>query len=195
MRRVLLDTRRAGLPLLCGYRRSSDKSEGTAPRGDDRAPVADASKPSAAGAKEEYTIPTADILRAVKQRDFNAFQSHAVEIVQHTWKEEHSIPAVCLIFFLLTWYWASSSRRRIVRSCRATEARVKEEADQTLELVGTLVRKWRHDVQKADQQLQLILDKNSELTKDIDRMTAALRQCYVKVPAAKGGPAKVGAPE
>nr|AGN32915.1 hypothetical protein [Trypanosoma rangeli] len=195
MRRVLLDTRRAAIPLWYGYRRSSNKSEGRAPCDDGHPSVPEAAKLSEAGAKEEYTIPTADILRAVRQRDFNAFQSHAVDVVQHKWKEEHSIPAVCLIFFFLTWYWVSSSRRRVVRSCRATEAKVKEEADQTLELVNTLVRKWRKDVQKADQQLQLILDKNSELTKDIDRMTAALRQCYVKVPANKAGLAKAGASE
>ncbi|PBJ76365.1 hypothetical protein TcG_04453 [Trypanosoma cruzi] len=190
MRRVLLGTRVTGLPLWCGCRCSSGKTEGQTTRGDGHPPAAEASPPSAGEARGEYTIPTADILRAVKQRDFNAFQSHAADIVQHTWKEEHSIPAVCLLFFLITWYWASSSRRRVVRSCKATEAKVKEEADQTLTLVNTLVRKWRQDVQKADQQLQLILDKNSELTKDIDRMTAALRQCYVNVPATKGGPAK-----
>ncbi|KAH9600977.1 hypothetical protein LSM04_004831 [Trypanosoma melophagium] len=133
----------------------------------------------------EYSIPTADILRAVKQRDFNAIQTHAAEIVHHKWKEEHSIPALCLLFFLLTWYSVSSARRRAVRSCKATEAKVKEEAEQTLELVGRLVGKWREDVQRADQQLQLILDKNGELTKDIDRMTAALRQCYINTPVNK----------
>ncbi|RNF04017.1 hypothetical protein TraAM80_05467 [Trypanosoma rangeli] len=195
MRRVLLDARRASIPLWCGYRRSSNKSEGGASCDDRHPSVPEAAKPSEAGAKEEYTIPTADILRAVRQRDFNAFQSHAVGVVQQKWKEEHNIPAACVIFFFLTWYWMSSSRRRVVRSCRATEAKVREEADQTLEVVNTLVRKWRKDVQKADQQLQLILDKNSELTKDIDRMTAALRQCYVKVPVNKAGLAKAGASE
>ncbi|KEG14041.1 hypothetical protein DQ04_00661190 [Trypanosoma grayi] len=149
----------------------------------------------AAEVKEEYSIPTADILRAVKQRDFNAFQSHAVGIVHHKWKEEHNIPAVCLLILLVTWYSVSSARRRVVRSCKATEAKVKEEAEQTVELVGTLVRKWRQDIQRADQHLQLILDKNSELTKDIDRMTAALRQCYVNVPASKGAQAKESAQE
>ncbi|RHW72922.1 hypothetical protein DPX39_040046900 [Trypanosoma brucei equiperdum] len=134
--------------------------------------------------KEEYSIPTAEILDAVRRRDFSAVQSHAVGIAQHKWKEEHNIPAACVVLTLFTWFFASGCRRRAERACRATEARVEEEAEQMLELVNTLIRKWRQNVQRAEQQLQLILDKNGELTKDIDRMTSGLRQCYVDTRAA-----------
>ncbi|ORC84468.1 uncharacterized protein TM35_000441240 [Trypanosoma theileri] len=193
-------------PLWCICRCSSTKSGGADSNNnissssnnnksssEDKSPTNNSnstSPPSDVRKNNEYSIPTADILRAMKQRDFNAIQTHAAEIVHHKWKEEHSIPALCLLFFLLTWYSVSSARRRVVRSCKATEAKIKEEAEQTLELVGRLVGKWREDVQRADQQLQLILDKNGELTKDIDRMTAALRQCYINAPINKNIQAK-----
>ncbi|KAH8617699.1 hypothetical protein ERJ75_000351300 [Trypanosoma vivax] len=149
-------------------------------------PQASAPARSEAADKVKYTIPTAEIIEAVRRRDFSAVQSHAVGFAHNKWKEEHNIPAACLGFTLLTWLFVSSGRRRIKRACLVTEAKVAEEAEQTLDLVNTLVRNWRHEVQRAEQQLQLILDKNSELTKDIDRMTAALRQCYPSAPTPKG---------
>nr|CCC92483.1 unnamed protein product [Trypanosoma congolense IL3000] len=185
MHRGFLGPRLVSLAPRCVACRFTSSDANGAKTPADGATDVSAAKPDWSEKGESYSIPTAEILDAVKRRDFGAVQSHAVGIAQHKWKEEHNIPAACITLTVLTWFFASRSRRRAVRACRLTEARVEEEAEQTLELVNTLVRKWRNDVQRAEQQLQLILDKNGELTKDIDRMTSGLRQCYVDSRASK----------
>ncbi|EPY35715.1 hypothetical protein STCU_00959 [Strigomonas culicis] len=59
-------------------------------------------------------------------------------------------------------------------------ATIQEEADQTVERVGNLVKEWKKNMSKANEQMKKIIDKNSELTKDIDRMTTALRSCSIR---------------
>lgn len=148
----------------------------------------------------EYQIPTTKLIQAVRERDFNAVQTHAAGIVQNKWKDEYSVPAACLFILLVTWYWMSSTVRRVRRACSAAEAKVKEEAEQTKVYVNNLVSKWEEELRMADAKLQAILVKNGDLTKDIDRMTAALKQCSIRPTAMKHITATIetsadGAPE
>ncbi|EPY22218.1 hypothetical protein STCU_08292 [Strigomonas culicis] len=137
-------------------------------------------KQSSTEKKADYHFPTEDLLRAVKSGDFGKVQSHATELVQNKWRDEYSVPTACVVIFLVFWYWWAWTRRSIRRKCDAMRATIQEEADQTVERVGNLVKEWKKNMSKANEQMKKIIDKNSELTKDIDRMTTALRSCSIR---------------
>lgn len=134
---------------------------------------------AATPAEGPYHFPAKDVLNAMKAGDFGKVQNHATDLVQHKWKEEYSVPTACAVIFLVLWYWVAWSRRSIRRQCRQLEAAMELEASETVELVRSLTQKWRRDISKSNDQMQGIIDKNSALTGDIDRLTTALRSCTI----------------
>ncbi|TPP42461.1 Adaptor complexes medium subunit family protein [Leishmania donovani] len=133
---------------------------------------------------DAYRFPAGEVMDAVKKRDFNAMQTHATKLVQSQWKEEYNVPAACVVIFIVMWYWIAWTRRSIRRKCEATKASVKQQTDEMVEIVRNMTEKWKVDMSKANKQMQGIIDKNSELTRDIDRMTTALRSCSIRPTAA-----------
>ncbi|CAG9579490.1 conserved hypothetical protein [Leishmania major strain Friedlin] len=133
---------------------------------------------------DAYRFPADEVMDAVKKRDFNAMQTHATKLVQSQWKEEYNVPAACVVIFIVMWYWIAWTRRSIRRKCEATKASVKQQTDEMVEIVRNMTEKWKVDMAKANKQMQGIIDKNSELTRDIDRMTTALRSCSIRPTAA-----------
>jgi hypothetical protein len=127
-----------------------------------------------------YHFPTNEVIDAVKKRDFNAVQTHASRLVQSQWKEVYNVPAACIVVFVVMWYWIAWSRRSIRRKCEALKASTKQQTEEMVEVVRGMTEKWKTDMAKANQQMQGIIDKNSELTRDIDRMTTALRSCSIR---------------
>ncbi|KAK7197567.1 hypothetical protein NESM_000706900 [Novymonas esmeraldas] len=136
---------------------------------------------AAAGATAEvYRFPANEVMDAVKKRDFNAVQSHATRLVQSRWREEYNVPAACIIVFTVMWYWIAWTRRSVRRRCEATKASVHQQTEEMVEVVRSMTERWRGDMAKANTQMQGIIDKNSELTRDIDRLTTALRSCSIR---------------
>ncbi|KAG5471527.1 hypothetical protein LSCM1_01621 [Leishmania martiniquensis] len=133
---------------------------------------------------EAYRFPANEVMDAVKKRDFNAVQTHATRLVQSQWREEFNVPAACVVVFVVMWYWIAWTRRSIRRKCEAAKASVKQQTDEMVEMVRSMTEKWKGDMVKANRQMQGIIDKNSELTRDIDRMTTALRSCSIRPTAA-----------
>ncbi|CAJ1033378.1 hypothetical protein Q4I30_006470 [Leishmania utingensis] len=133
---------------------------------------------------DAYCFPADEVLDAVKKRDFSAVQTHATKLVQSQWREEYNVPAACVVVFFVMWYWIAWTRRSIRRKCEATEACVRQQTDEMVEIVRNMTEKWKYDMAKANRQMQGIIDKNSELTRDIDRMTTALRSCSIRPTAA-----------
>lgn len=131
-----------------------------------------------------YRFPADEVMDAVKKRDFNAMHTHATKLVQSQWREEYNVPAACVVIFIVMWYWIAWTRRSIRRKCEATKASVKQQTDEMVEIVRSMTEKWKADMAKANKQMQGIIDKNSELTRDIDRMTTALRSCSIRPTAA-----------
>lgn len=135
-----------------------------------------------------YQFPTNEVFDAVKKRDFNTVQTHASRLVQSQWKEAYNVPAACIVIFAVMWYWISWSRRSIRRKCETMKASTKQQTEEMVDIVRTMTEKWKTDMAKANQQMQGIIDKNSELTRDIDRMTTALRSCSIRPTAATAAP-------
>ncbi|GET91310.1 hypothetical protein, conserved [Leishmania tarentolae] len=129
---------------------------------------------------DAYRSHAGEVMDAVKKRDFNAMQTHATKLVQSQWKEEYNVPAACVFIFIVMWYWIAWTRRSIRRKCEATKACVKQQTDEMVAIVRSMTEKWKADMAKANKQMQGIIDKNSELTRDIDRMTTALRSCSIR---------------
>lgn len=140
-------------------------------------PAGAAGKSSGGG---DYKFPTTEVIDAVKKRDFTAVQSHATRLVQHQWRESYNVPAACIVVFAVVWYWIAWSRRSIRRKCEALKASTKMQTEEMVEVVRNMTEKWKGDMAKANQQMQGIIDKNSELTRDIDRLTTALRSCSIR---------------
>lgn len=128
----------------------------------------------------DYRFPTTEVIDAVKKRDFNAVQTHATRLVQRQWKESYNVPAACIVVFVVVWYWIAWSRRSIRRKCEALKASTRQQTEEMVEVVRSMTEKWKGEMAKANQQMQGIIDKNSELTRDIDRLTTALRSCSVR---------------
>ncbi|CAD2213476.1 hypothetical protein ADEAN_000091700 [Angomonas deanei] len=170
MRKFSLSTR---LFSLAGARLCASK-EGQPPK---KTPEAEE---KVATEKESSQSQAEEVLNAVKKGDFNMVQTHATKLVQQQWKEEYTLPAAFVLLFLFCWYWWAWSRRSIRRKCETIRASVQDEADQTVDQIRGLTEKWKKDITKADDQMKVIIDKNSELTKDIDRMTTALRSCSIR---------------
>lgn len=151
----------------------------TAPPPPPPPPAADAAA-AKSNAQEDYHFPTNEVLDAVKKRDFNAVQTHASKLVQSQWKEAYNVPAACIVIFVVMWYWIAWSRRSIRRKCEAMTASTKQQTEEMVDIVRGMTEKWKTDMAKANQQMQGIIDKNSELTRDIDRLTTALRSCSIR---------------
>lgn len=136
--------------------------------------------PGSAAAAAAYRFPTDEVMSAVKKGDFNAMQSHATRLVQSQWREAYNVPAACVVIFVVMWYWIAWTRRSIRRKCEAMKAAVKQQTEEMVDIVRGMTEKWKGDMAKANKQMQGIIDKNSELTRDIDRMTTALRSCSIR---------------
>ncbi|KPI82710.1 hypothetical protein ABL78_8279 [Leptomonas seymouri] len=144
-----------------------------------------AANPSATSSESGgYHFPANEVLDAVKNRDFNTVQVHASRLVQSRWREAYNVPAACIIIYIVVWYWIAWSRRSIRRKCEAVQASVKQQTEEMVDIVRGMTEKWKADMAKANRQMQGIIDKNSELTRDIDRMTTALRSCSIRPTAA-----------
>ncbi|KPA74573.1 putative mitochondrial hypothetical protein [Leptomonas pyrrhocoris] len=140
---------------------------------------------SASGGEQGgYHFATNEVLDAVKKRDFNAVQTHASKLVQSQWRESYNVPAACIIIYIVMWYWIAWRRRSIRRKCEAIMASTKQQTEEMVDIVRNMTEKWKCDMAKANQLMQGIIDKNSELTRDIDRMTTALRSCSIRPTAA-----------
>ncbi|KAG5471859.1 hypothetical protein LSCM4_03419 [Leishmania orientalis] len=146
--------------------------------------VSDSSAAQNSAKSDAYRFPANEVMDAVKKRDFNAVQTHATKLVQSQWREEFNVPAACVVIFVVMWYWIAWTRRSIRRKCEAAKASVKQQTDEMVEIVRSMTEKWKCDMAKANRQMQGIIDKNSELTRDIDRMTTALRSCSIRPTAA-----------
>lgn len=152
------------------------------------------SNPANGTGTSPYSVSPEEVLDAVKKGDFNRMQSHATQLVQSRWKDEYSVPAACAVIFLVMWYWVAWTRRSIRRRCAAVEASVQQKSEEMVESVRSMTQKWSSDMTKANAQMQGIIDKNSELTKDIDRMTTALRSCSIRPTVMSTTSAISGAP-
>lgn len=148
-----------------------------------------ANTPAKSGEQGDYHFPANEVLDAVKKRDFNTVQTHASKLVQSQWKEAYNVPAACIVIFVVMWYWIAWSRRSIRRKCEAMVASTKQQTEEMVDVVRNMTEKWKTDMAKANQQMQGIIDKNSELTRDIDRMTTALRSCSIRPTAASAAAA------
>lgn len=121
-----------------------------------------------------------DVLQAVKSGDINRMQDTAARLVQSKWKEEYTLPAACVVVFIILWYWVAWTRRSVRRKCAAAEAAVRQEAQETVEMVRSLTEKWRKDLNKSNERMKAVIEKNSDLTGAVDRMTTALRSCSIR---------------
>lgn len=121
-----------------------------------------------------------DVLQAVRSGDINRIQDTATKLVRSQWREEYTLPVACAVVFVILWYWVAWTRRSVRRKCAAAEAAVRQEAKETVELIRGLTQKWSRDLAKSDEQMKAIIEKNSTLTADIDRMTTALRSCSIR---------------
>ncbi|KAG5497745.1 hypothetical protein JKF63_04012 [Porcisia hertigi] len=131
-----------------------------------------------------YRFAADEVLDAMKKRDFNAVQTHATKLVQSRWREEYNVPAACVVIFAVMWYWIAWTRRSVRRKCEAIKASTKQQTEEMVKIVRDMTERWKSDMAKANKQMQGIIDKNSELTRDIDRMTTALRSCSIRPTAA-----------
>lgn len=148
----------------------SSKPNGTEPEGKGDAPKT--SKP--------FEFRPEEVIKAVRSGDIAKMQTTATELVQHKWKEEYTLPAACVVVFLVSWYWVAWTRRSVRRKCAAMVAATRQEAAETVKLVHSLTEKWGKDITKSNEHMKAIIEKNSALTADIDRMTAALRSCSIR---------------
>lgn len=118
-----------------------------------------------------------DIFGAVKSRDFAALQQHASQLFSTHWKDEYAVPVVCVVVVFATHYWLSARSRRIDRMCEAAADRCNKDLDNLKDQVNTLRKKWESDMKDRETAVREVLQQNSELTKSIDQMTTALKQC------------------
>lgn len=131
-------------------------------------------------ASAKYEFRPEEVLNAVRSGDIAKIQTTATTLVQHKWKEEYTFPAACLVVFTILWYWVAWTRRSVRRKCAATEAAVRLEAQETVDKMRNLTERWGKDIAKSDEQMKVIIEKNSALTADVDRMTTALRSCSIR---------------
>ena len=143
-------------------------------------PAASVQATSAAEATTSATAAAASrdqFLAAVKGRNFGAAQIHAVSYVQSQWKEEYLLPLACLLVLAIVRYWLASGQRKIQRICDAAEAKAKEDSEALREQVRSLSSRWQRDSRSRENQVQTVFDKNSEMTRTIDELAAALKSC------------------
>lgn len=155
------------------------------------APPTTAPSPPPPTSVPKFNFPTGEVLHAVKSGDFSKVQSQATKLMQGSWKEEYSIPAACVVVFIITWYWIAWTRRSTRRRCAILEASLQKEAEQTVEMVKNVTGKWKLELAKSNDRMLDVIDKNSMLTGDIDRMTTALRSCSIRPTPSVSSPPKI----
>lgn len=111
--------------------------------------------------------------RAVLDRDFQA----AGRVVEQSWRDEYVVPVVCLLAAIMVYYTTSISRRSAQRRCEAAEARCKEELQLLREQLTGLLDKWESELTRRESEIERIQKENMELTRSVDQMTFALKQC------------------
>ncbi len=121
--------------------------------------------------------PGQQFLAAVKERNFSAAQGHARSLVSSQWKDEYLLPVACVLIVFIVRYWLSSGMRKVQRVCDAAEAKAKEESAALRESVRDMTTRWQRGIKSREQSIQSIFDKNSEMTRTIDGLAAALKSC------------------
>ena len=93
------------------------------------------------------------------------------------WRDEYNVPIICLFLFLIAYYWSTSTVRSTERLCQGMIAKTRGDVDSLHKMVKESNARWIKDVQTRETAVKVIQKQNMELTKTIDQMTTALKQC------------------
>lgn len=176
---------------------SAGKAVPTNPPGDVQPEAPSKAAPPAASAAETKAAQTAhstthsdatstcmspadhatEILSAIRSRNFAEVQGKTQKLVASHWHDDYAIPLACLLCFIVTWYWQASSYRQIARNVQKVEANAIAETKALEEKVTEMRARIAKNLVNRTASLSEIQKQNSELTRVIDQMTTALKQC------------------
>eukprot|EP00744_Colponema_vietnamica_P018342 GILI01025890.1.p1 GENE.GILI01025890.1~~GILI01025890.1.p1 ORF type:complete len:175 (+),score=31.63 GILI01025890.1:55-579(+) len=120
---------------------------------------------------------TAALIDSLKKKDFSAAQVQAIAIAQSSWSDDYAVPLACLLILLVTFYWARSSHRSMVRTSSAQVVNHTSVIGDFQKRLDDITKTTSEGLAKRARSMDTVQQANGELTTVIDQMTAALRQC------------------
>lgn len=157
--------------------RRFNSSEPTPKPKDGEVPPAAQGNNDAVSNSPPKTFDTAALIDSLKKKDFSAAQVQALAMAQSSWSDDYTVPLACLLILLVTFYWARSSHRSMVRTSSSQVANHVGIISDFQKRLDDVTKTTSEGLAKRAKALDTVQHANGELTTVVDQMTAALRQC------------------
>jgi hypothetical protein len=115
----------------------------------------------------------AALLTAVRARDLGAAQA----VLGQHWHDQYALYVLCVVLVLVVYYTTASSMRHTTRRCQAVEQRCREELNILRDTMRSTMERWGREMVQRDEQMMDIQKQNMSMTRTVDQMTFALKQC------------------
>ncbi|CUI14943.1 membrane-associated protein, putative [Bodo saltans] len=133
----------------------------------------DSTKVSTSPSSSQSRPDVAALLTAVRARDLGAAQA----VLGQHWDDQYAVYVLCVVLVLVVYYTTASSMRHTTRRCQAVEQRCREELHILRDTMRGTMERWGHEMIQRDEQMMEIQKQNMLMTRTVDQMTFALKQC------------------
>jgi hypothetical protein len=113
------------------------------------------------------------LLSAVRDRNLHVAQS---VLAQH-WRDQYAVYVLCSVLAMVVYYTTTSSMRHTQRRCEAATHRCQEELDILRDSMRSTMERWGREMIQRDEQMVDIQRQNMTMTRSVDQMAFALKQC------------------
>lgn len=126
-----------------------------------------------AAKQPDVSETAAALLTAVRARNLHAAQA----VLGQHWQDQYAVYVLCVLLVLVVYYTTASSMRHTTRRCQAVEHRCREELNILRETMRGTMERWGREMIQRDEQMMDIQRQNMTMTRTVDQMTFALKQC------------------